>query len=141
MGRRFHLKLPGSTDYLDLIREFVSKLATQAGFDEENVYKIVLAVDEACTNVVRHAYSRANTHFVDVEAEVNDVRLTIIVSDSGRGFDPGSITAPDIEDIMARHRGGGFGLYLIKTLMDEVDFSIDPGVRNAVRMTKYLKKG
>ena len=140
MSRHLHLKVPSHTDYLDVIRDFISKLATEAGFDEENVHKIALALDEACTNVIRHAYDRGEEGFVEVEANVNRKGLSLTVSDSGRGFNPDRIETPDIEKLMAQHKFGGFGLYLIKTLMDEVEFSIAPGVRNEVRMTKHLKK-
>jgi serine/threonine-protein kinase RsbW len=140
MSKHVQLKLPSHTDYLDVIREFISKLAHEAGFDEENVYKIALALDEACTNVIRHAYDGEDEQCVEVEAEVDRKGMKITVSDSGKGFDPDAVETPNIEKLMAQHRFGGFGLYIIKTLMDEVDFSIDPGVRNEVRMTKYLKK-
>ena len=140
MSTHVQLKLPSHTDYLDVIREFISKLAHDAGFDEENIYKIALALDEACTNVIRHAYGQENERYIEVDAEADGKGLTITVSDRGKGFDPDSVEEPDIEKLMAQHKFGGFGLYLIKTLMDEVDFSIEPGVRNEVRMTKYLKK-
>ena len=140
MNKHVQLKLPSHTDYLDVIREFISKLANDAGFSEENVHKIALALDEACTNVIRHAYDPGDEHYVEVEAQLDGGALRITVSDSGRGFDPESIETPNLEKLMAQHKFGGFGLYLIKTLMDEVDFSIEPGVRNEVRMTKYLKE-
>ena len=140
MTEYFQLRLPSHTDYLDLIRDFVSKLSDHAGFNEENVYKIALAVDEACTNVIRHAYRRGNEQFIDVHIELDDKGLTITVSDTGVGFDPASVSEPDLEEYMARHKVGGFGLYLIKTVMDEVNFSINPGVKNEVRMTKFLKR-
>ena len=139
MSKQVQLKLPSHTDYLDVIREFISKLAHEAGFDEENVHKIALALDEACTNVIRHAYDGGDEQCVEVEAEVDRNGMKITVSDSGKGFDPDTVETPNIEKLMAQHRFGGFGLYIIKTVMDEVDFSIDPGVRNEVRMTKYLK--
>ncbi len=137
MAKRIQVRLPSHTDYLDLIRDFVSRLARESGFDEENIYKISLAVDEACTNVIRHAYGPKGHNFVEVEVEADDIRFTVIVADSGKGFDASLIREPDIKVNMARHKFGGFGLYLMKTLMDEVTFSMNPGVRNEVRLTKY----
>ena len=138
MSKSFHFHLPSHTDFLDLIRDFISKLSVYAGFGEENVYKISLAVDEACTNVIRHAYDEVDTRLIDIEIEISDGQFTVIVSDTGKGFNPDEIKEPDLQDYILRHKVGGFGLYLMKTLMDEVEFSIKPGVRNAVRMTKYL---
>lgn len=140
MKKHVHLQLPSHTDYLDVIREFISKLANEAGFDEENVHKIALALDEACTNVIRHAYDGGDEEYVEVEAKVDRRGMTITVSDSGRGFDPDAIETPNIEKLLAQHKFGGFGLYIIKTVMDDVNFHIEPGVRNQVQMTKYFKK-
>ena len=100
----------------------------------------ISALDEACTNVIRHAYDGEDEKYVEVEAEVDSTGMTITVSDSGKGFDPDAVETPNIERFMAQHKFGGFGLYIIKTVMDDVNFYIDPGVRNQVRMTKYLKK-
>jgi len=140
MTETFHLQLPSHTDFLDLIRDFISKLSVYAGFGDENVYKISLAVDEACTNIIRHAYDEGNIRLIDIETEINNGQFTVIVSDTGKGFNPDDVGEPDLQDYIVRHKVGGFGLYLIKTLMDEVEFSIEPGVRTAVRMTKFLDK-
>jgi len=139
MTESFHLQLPSHTDFLDLIRDFISKLSGYAGFDEENVYKISLAVDEACTNVIRHAYDQGDARIIDIEAEISNGQFTVIVSDTGKGFNPDDVAEPDLQDFILRHKVGGFGLYLIRTLMDKVDFSIKPGVRNAVLMTKFVE--
>lgn len=141
MTKRLQLRLPSHTDYLDLIRDIITRLALDSGFEEEDVYKISLAVDEACTNVIRHAYGPEEPHFVEVEVEADQARFTVIIADSGKGFDTAAIREPDIEVNMARHKFGGFGLYLMKTLMDEVTFSMNPGVRNEVRLTKYKTRG
>ena len=140
MIKHIQIKLPSHTDYLDVIRDVISKLALDSGFDEEDVYKISLAVDEACTNVIRHAYGQEGQYFVEVEVEADEAKFTVIVADNGRGFDPLQIREPDIQDNMARHKFGGFGLYLMKTLMDEVTFSMNPGKRNEVRLTKYRRE-
>jgi serine/threonine-protein kinase RsbW len=139
MTESFHLQLPSNTDFLDLIRDFISKLSGYAGFDEENVYKISLAVDEACTNVIRHAYDQGDAQIIDIEAKISNGQFTVIVSDTGKGFNPDEVGEPNLQDFILRHKVGGFGLYLIKTLMDKVDFSIEPGVRNAVQMRKFLE--
>jgi len=118
MSEHFHLELPSDTDFLDLIRDFVAKLSEYAGFGEENIYKISLAVDEACTNVIRHAYDEGDARRIDIETVIGDDTFTVIVSDAGKGFNPDTIREPDLQDYIIRHKVGGFGLYLMKTLMD-----------------------
>ena len=135
----YQLKIPSRTDNLELIREFVSKVAQMVGFGENDVEKIELACDEACTNVIKHAYDSDNeTNRLDVLVKVDLEKFTLIVTDHGKGFDPKGLKMPDMKEYMAELKVGGLGIYLIKTLMDEVDYNINPGVKNQVKMVKYL---
>ena len=109
------------------------------GFSEENIHRIELAVDEASTNVIRHAYknSKKNQKFLSVEVTTHQDRLEIDVIDSGKGFDPAQVKTPEMDVYLQKMKRGGLGLYLIKTLMDKVEYKIQPGVKNRVRMVKY----
>ncbi len=134
----YQLKLPSRTENLEIIREFVARIAQKAGFDDEDVAKIELAVDEACTNVVKHAYEGGSDKPIDVVVKLDYSKLTVIVTDQGKGFNPESVEVPDIKEYLAELRVGGLGIYLIRTLMDEVKYDIRPGVRNQVKMVKYF---
>ncbi|HFE53479.1 MAG TPA: ATP-binding protein [Bacteroidetes bacterium] len=134
----YQLKLPSRTENLEIIREFVSRIAQKAGFDEEDAAKIELAVDEACTNVVKHAYEGGSDKPIDVVVRLDYDKLTVIVTDQGKGFNPEAVEIPDIKEYLAELRVGGLGIYLIRTLMDEVKYDIRPGVRNQVKMVKYF---
>ena len=100
--------------------------------------KIRIAVDEACSNVIQHAYEKEGENHIGIIFKIDYQKLAIIVADRGKGFDAKSIELPEMEAYLAELRVGGLGIYLMKTLMDEVDYSIQPGVRNEVRMVKYL---
>ncbi|MDZ7261944.1 MAG: ATP-binding protein [candidate division KSB1 bacterium] len=134
----YQLKIPSQTDNLELIREFVAKVATKVGFKEEDVHKIELAVDEACANVIKHAYEKDTKQPIDIIIKIDYQKLTVIITDKGKGFDPKSLKLPDMREYLAEMRVGGLGIYLMKTLMDEVDFNITPGVSNQVKMVKYF---
>ncbi|MDZ7372929.1 MAG: ATP-binding protein [candidate division KSB1 bacterium] len=134
----YRLRIPSRTENLEIIREFVSRIARNAGFSEEDVGKIQLAVDEACTNVVKHAYDGDPRKPIDVAVRLDYDRLTIVVTDEGKGFDPKAVEISDISEYLAELRVGGLGIYLMRSLMDEVEYSIQPGVRNQVRMVKYF---
>jgi len=110
-----------------------------AGFDDEEVGKIQLAVDEACTNVVRHAYDPSVRDKKDIEitVEFDSEAFVVTVTDRGKGFDPQAVPEPDMEHLRVEMRPGGLGIHLMKILMDKVEFSIQPYVRNQVRLTKY----
>ena len=139
IGKKFQLKLPIETANLEIIREFVSKIAQNMGFSEENIHRIELAVDEASTNVIKHAYRGEGTNkkFISIEVTSFNDRLEINVIDKGHGFEPNKIRTPEMDAYLKKMKRGGLGLYLIKKLMDEVDYTIKPGIRNKVKMIKY----
>ncbi len=139
VGKKFQIKLPIETANLGIIREFVARIAQNMGFSDENIHRIELAVDEASTNVIRHAYqgSEDQKKFILVEVTSFPDRLEIDVIDKGKGFDPGKVKTPEMDAYLKKMKRGGLGLYLIKTLMDEVEYKIKPGIRNQVRMVKF----
>ncbi len=135
----YQLRIPSETDNLELIREFVSRVASKVGFDEDDVGKIELACDEACTNVIKHAYDQNKENkSLDVLIKIDFDRFTLVVTDHGKGFDPKNIKMPNMKQYLAELKVGGLGIYLMKTLMDEVDYEIKPGIKNQVKMVKYL---
>jgi serine/threonine-protein kinase RsbW len=140
LERKFTLQVPSSTENLALIREFVTSVGAQAGLDESGVAQLELAVDEACANVIEHAYGHDTTKEVIVRAVFNDETLRISVIDEGRGFDPNKVKQETIEQLVHERKSGGLGIRLIKTLMDEVSYEIVPGQKNELHMTKRIKK-
>lgn len=137
--KEYKLRIPSQTDNLELIRYFVGRVAEKVGFDDEDVGKIELACDEACTNVIKHAYSDRSRHqSLDIAIKLDYQKLTLIVTDHGKGFDPQAIKIPDMKEYLAELKVGGLGIYLMKTLMDEVTYDIKPGLRNQVSMVKYF---
>jgi len=120
-----------------LIRDFIIKIADNAGFNIENQEKIALAVDEACTNVIKHAYRFDSRRLIDIAIQTDAKKIKITITDKGGGFDINKIKDPDIKKYVKEARHGGLGIYLIKTLMDEVQYEFNPGVKNQVQLTKF----
>lgn len=139
--RKFMLQVPSSTENLALIREFVTSAAQQAGFDASETAKLELAVDEACANVIEHAYGGHDvTKEVIVRVTFDHETLSIDIEDTGRGFDPDSIRPEELEQLISKRKTGGLGMRLMQTLMDEVRYEIEPGKKNALHMVKRLRK-
>ncbi len=136
----FTLRVQSSTENLSLIREFVTKVGLQAGMSEMDISKIELAVDEACANVIEHAYGNDKSQEVIVRANVDEEKITFQIVDTGIGFDPTQILQEDLEKLIEKRKSGGLGMRLIKTLMDEVQYEIIPGQKNELRMIKRIKK-
>jgi serine/threonine-protein kinase RsbW len=136
----FTLDVPSTTQNLALIRDFVSRIAGQAGLNDVEVGQLELAVDEACANVIEHAYGDDKTKQVMIRAVFDEETLRIHVIDTGEGFDPTQVQQQDLKDLIAKRKTGGLGMRLIKTLMDEVHYEIEPGKKNELRMVKKLRK-
>ena len=129
--KTFLLKVPSSTENLALIREFVGNIGMQAGLDQKDVGKLELAVDEACANVIEHAYGHDQTKEVIIRASLDEETLKIDVEDTGRGFDPEKIEQEKLEELINKRATGGLGMRLMKTLMDEVRYEIEPGKKTS----------
>jgi serine/threonine-protein kinase RsbW len=138
--QKYKLKIPSITENLQMIREFVLKIAAKTGFNKETQEQIALAVDEACTNVIKHAHHHDAKRLIDIQIQTDANKMIITITDKGRGFDITKLKDPDVEKFIRESRHGGLGIYLIKTLMDEVDYEFNPGVKNQVQLTKYLQK-
>lgn len=136
--KKYQLRIPSQSDNLAIIRDLVTKIASQVGFNNDEASKIELAVDEACTNVIKHAYGNNSNKTIDILIKIDKEKLIIIVSDKGKGFDPDNVQVPDLNESIRSGRKGGLGICLIKTLMDKVDFQIKPGLKNQVKMVKYI---
>jgi serine/threonine-protein kinase RsbW len=138
--RKFTLQVPSSTENLALIREFVTTVGRQAQLEESDITNLELAVDEACANVIEHAYGHDTSKEVIVRAKYDQDELQISVIDEGRGFDPNGVKQDSVEQLIHERKSGGLGIRLIKRLMDEVSYEIVPGQKNELHMTKKIRK-
>jgi anti-sigma regulatory factor (Ser/Thr protein kinase) len=96
-------------------------------------------VDEACTNIIKHAYF-GKGGIINITCELQDNDFVITIKDNGRPFDPNSIPPPDLESDLDRRKIGGLGIYLMKKLMDDVSYSFNAKEGNKVVMRKKLMR-
>ncbi|HEX2961963.1 MAG: ATP-binding protein [Ignavibacteria bacterium] len=132
------LVVKSTTDNLALIRDFTKSAAQKCGFTEETIDKIALAVDEACTNVIKHAYKYSPEGDIIVNININHNKMTVSITDHGTNFDPSLVPEPDVKKYYRQHKIGGLGIYLMRKLMDEVNFSSVAGSKNQVVLVKYF---
>jgi len=132
------LLVKSTTDNLAAIRDFVKSAANQSGFSEDSTGKIILAVDEACTNIIKHAYKYSPEGNILIKVKFNDPKFSISITDDGSHFDPNKVPEPDLREYYKQKRVGGLGMFLIKKLMDEVNYSTLSGNKNQVILVKYL---
>jgi serine/threonine-protein kinase RsbW len=134
------LKVKSRTENLSEIRDFIYGNASAAGFSDEVIEKIILAVDEACTNIIKHAYKLNPEGEILIKIKYNTNKLVVELTDYGISFEPEKIPDPDLRKYYQQHKVGGLGMYLIKTLMDEVKYISIPGEYNQVLLTKSLNQ-
>ncbi len=137
-SKKISKTIRSQTEQLIEAREFVSEAAREFGFADEDVANIALAVDEACTNIIKHAYQYARDKEIQISVLRNKETFEILIADEGKSFNPGDVRPPNLKQHLGQYRKGGLGVYLMKRLMDKVEYSFIPGRKNEVRLTKVL---
>jgi anti-anti-sigma factor len=133
------LTVSASLDSLGRISDFVVASAQAAGLDEHAVWEVQLAVDEAATNIILHAYGdRGMDGLITVRTEFTGHEFVINMRDTGTPFDPNNVPKPDLTSPLEERTTGGLGLYLMRKLMDRVEFHFDPAGYNLLTMSKRL---
>jgi serine/threonine-protein kinase RsbW len=120
-----------------LVRDFISDAAQKFGFDEETTNKIVLATDEACTNIIKHAYHNADNKPIELTVGMKNNTFEVVIIDYGEPFNPANIKPPKLPDYIKHYNKGGLGMYLMRSLVDKVEYKVDPGKKNLVRLVKH----
>ncbi|MCG3153585.1 MAG: Serine-protein kinase RsbW [bacterium] len=130
------LKVPAHIDYLADLRDFISRIGKKYGFSEKVIKNFKVAIDEAATNVIRHAYREVEGGgFILIRALIKKNSLTICLIDQGKYFDPKHVQAPDLQRYVQIGKRGGLGIFMMRKLMDEVDYrKTEEG--NELRLTK-----
>jgi len=127
-------RLPSDPIFLSVVRAAMERLCAALGWNESEARSITLAVDEALTNVIRHAYHKRADGVIELVCEEKEGVLEFLVSDTG--------DAPDLSKICARAKesqaAGGMGTHIIRDVMDTADYQ-RTGMANRLVMTKRLR--
>lgn len=120
--------------YLDPLRTIVAEATKLAGLDEQASGKVVLAVQEACANVIRHCYGGREDGRIDLILTFADEHLEIRIDDYGEWVDPENIKGRDLCDV----KPGGLGVHFMKSVMDEVEYLRNEWGGTSLKMTKRV---
>jgi serine/threonine-protein kinase RsbW len=131
------LLVHATTENISQVRNFVALQAGECGFSVEETDEIRLAVDEAYTNIIKHAYQFDETQLVTIKVICDGDGFQIVISDHGRRYDPETYQEPNIEERIKLRKRGGVGVYLIQKLMDRVEYRQN-GSLNEIVMTKKI---
>lgn len=135
LGRTVRLTIPAKPEYITLSRLALAGISRVRAFSDETLADLKLALTEACSNSVRHAYENGEGH-VDISFELRHDRLIVEVADNGTGFEPAQeATNGDGEELTE----GGLGISIIRTIADEVEIDGGPsGQGSRLRFVKLL---
>ncbi len=109
---------------LPTIRTFTERCCHECGLDDEQTFWVLLAVEEAITNIIEHAYAGKGGE-LDMRCWRADGDFYVLLHDRGRPFRPEAIQTPDLSMGLEDRHVGGLGLYFMRRLMDEVQFTFD----------------
>lgn len=141
--RRLHhsIHVEAHTSQLAVVRQFIVSRVGDSDFSEKDISDVTLAVDEAFTNIIRHAYPEdaKKTGKVEILLSIENDSLTVSLVDHGKRFNPDElappIPVPDIRRLSQQKMRGGLGVFLIHRLMDDVQYR-SGGRMNEIRMKK-----
>lgn len=132
----YTLVVPSDTRQLAQVRNFVTKYARQANVAEEHIDALRLAIDEACTNVIKHAYQGNPGKEVHLAMTIEPTRVIVRIRDHGRPFDRTAYRRPDVRELTRKRKSGGLGVDIIRRLMDKVEYHNQEGA-NEIRFIRF----
>ena len=133
------LTIAGSFENLAKIGHFIEQAATQAGLDDRGTYAIQMAVDEACTNIIEHAYGGEGKGQIRLTCAVKKSGLQVIIYDQGAAFDPAQVPELNIHAPLEERPEGGMGLFFIRKLVDRVEFKF--GTSHGNQLILFKRRG
>ena len=135
MDDSLEITVPSNPRYLKLIRQMVAETARMTGFEESDSQKICLAVDEACTNIIRHSYDGDRKQKIIVKLHLAEKKFIIELKDFEKKLDLTKIGKKNTRST----KPGGLGVNLIVGIMDIVEYNKASDKYNLVKLTKFLK--
>ena len=129
------LSFPAERRFLSLVGAVAREVCEQiSGLSSSSGYNVQLAVDEAVVNIITHAYQDDPTGLVEITFRVRADRLVVQIRDWGLSFDPSLVPSPDL----SHPQDHGYGVYLIRRLMDDVAYENEGEDGNCVTLVKRL---
>ena len=133
-----HLTVRTDLSEIGRIAAQVEAFCEEHGLGDETAQAVNLSLDELLTNTISYGYDDAAEHVIEVELAANGDRLTIVLRDDARAFDPTQAETPDLDADLDDRPIGGLGIHLVRSFMDEVSYSRSDGY-NLLTLTKFIR--
>lgn len=131
------LTIPSDSKFLSLARKVIEHFLSYQEVPPDLIYKVVLCVDEACSNIIKYSYDGKNDCPIDITFTLADDQFTVAIHDYGKQCDCSTFKPRDLDNI----KPGGLGTLFIHEIMDDVNYCTDREVGTLLTMTKKLKTG
>ena len=128
---------PGLYSSLESISGFARDACQAAGLTDTACYAVELAVDEACSNIIDHAYGAEGLGDIEITSLIDEQGLTIVLRDFGKPFDPSKVRKPRLKVPLNQVDSSGLGVFLMHRMMDEVHYEFTRSNGNILTMIKY----
>ncbi|MBD3291118.1 ATP-binding protein [candidate division KSB1 bacterium] len=135
MPETLEFMIPAEPKYLKINRLSIKLLCELIGFSTVESNNITLAIDEACSNVIRHAYNGPSKEPIHIKCNIYGNKIEFLIRDFGRKANVDQIKSRELDEI----RPGGLGVHLIKTVMDEVMYDTNFEKGNQLKLIKHFK--
>jgi serine/threonine-protein kinase RsbW len=135
---QLELEVKAKLENLAVLDDFVAEFMKQLGMKKDVTLQVRLAVSEACTNIIQHAYSGESEEPIIILCSMSGNDLVIEIRDWGKPFDPDSVPQPDTESELLERKEGGIGIFLLRKMMDDVRYVFRAGRYNELRMIKHI---
>ena len=130
--------IKSSTSNLSLVRGFIEHKARSLNLDLLTTNQIVISVDEACTNIIKHTHKFNDNQIIEIESFLTDNQFIIVLKYKGEAFDPTKKQNPDMNEYFAKYKVGGLGIPLMKKSMDKIEFIHTKPDLNSLTLIKVI---
>lgn len=139
------ITIEGRYEQIQAACQFVAQAAKAAGLEEQAVFHVELCCDEACTNIIEHAYGGEDVGQITLRYHIDGDNFVITILDNGRSFQPESVSPPQSisaqnpKEAVENLQIGGLGIHFMRQLMDDLQFVFDKQEGNKLIMTKKIE--
>ena len=136
-GTKTRLEVEANLENLSVISSVVSEAMKRINIDAAIIRSVLLAVDEACTNIVFYAYPERKG-FIRLACWLNHGDFVVRIEDTGTPFDPCSVSPPELDVGLEERKVGGLGIHFMRRFMDKISYRRDVKTGNQLTMRKHV---
>ena len=134
---KIFVSIPSQAKYIRSLRALISRAAQEFPYRDEDIREVVLAVDEACSNIIKHAYKGDENQKIELTLQLSPDSITVEIRDYGEKIRPKEVKPRRLDDV----KPGGLGTHFMHCCMDSVEFDTSEPAGNLLRMTKTVTPG